>query len=139
MANANNHIKTLGIICITVFLIGYVLEYFRVGSSHISDYFQISTELLPLVLTFSIFVITWLVFQKTKDNHTLFLGLVFFIIGLLDLYHILSYPFMPAFITANTSHKSDIFWAEARLLAAFLFLTDSDICLILLPQSSNHL
>src|SRR3972149_12134102 len=122
MAKKANHVLTLLTISVSVFLIGYFLEFFKVGNSLLGDYFQISTELLPLVLSFSIFIMTWFVYKKSQDDHSIFLGWALFIIGLLDLYHILSYPFMPAFITANTSQKSDIFWAEARLLAAVLFL-----------------
>ncbi len=117
-----NHLMMILTIGISIFLIGYGLEYFRVGPSRLRDYFQISTEILPLILTFSIFVITWLVFKRSMDNHSLFLGLSFFIIGLFDLYHILSYPFMPDFITQNSFHKSEIFWGEARLVSAILFL-----------------
>ncbi|GFO96425.1 histidine kinase/PAS domain-containing protein [groundwater metagenome] len=120
-----NHLAMILTIGISVFLIGYGLEYFRVGTSLLRDYFQISTELLPLVLTFSIFAITWLVFKRSADNQSLFLGLAFFIIGLFDLYHILSYPFMPDFITPNSLHKSQIFWGEARLVSAVLFLASA--------------
>jgi PAS domain S-box-containing protein len=120
-----NHLAMILTIGISMFLIGYFLESFRVGSSLLRDYFQISTELLPLVLTFSIFVITWLVFKKSTSNHSLFLGLTFFIVGLFDLYHILSYPFMPDFITQNSLHKSQIFWGEARLVSAVLFLASA--------------
>jgi hypothetical protein len=80
-----NHLATILTIGISVFLIGYLLESFRVWSSLLRDYFQISTELLPLVLAFSIFVITWLAFRKSKNNHSLFLGVTFLIIGLFGL------------------------------------------------------
>lgn len=122
-----NHLVVIITIGITVYLIGYALEHFRSEASLLRDYFLISTELLPLVLTFSIFVITWIMFHKNKDNHSLFMGLVFFIIGLLDLYHILSYPSMPDFITPNSLHKSQIFWGMARLVSAILFLASANI------------
>ena len=122
-----NHLVMILAISITVFFIGYGIENFRVGSSRLSDYFQISIELLPLVLTFSIFVITWFVFKRSADNHSLFIGLSFFIIGLFDLYRILSYPFMPDFITPNSLHKSQIIWGEGRLVSAILFLASSYI------------
>ncbi len=122
MAKKANHILTLLTISVSVFLIGYFLEVFKVGNSLLGDYFQISTELLPLVLSFSIFIVTWFVYKKSQDDHSIFLGWAFFIIGVIDLYHILSYPFMPSFITPNTSQKSAIFWAEGKLLTAVLFL-----------------
>ncbi len=144
-----NHLAMILTIGITVFLIGYALESFRIGTSLLRDYFQISTELLPLVLTFSIFAITWLVFKRKAnnkspflpdvfakeagteestgyvDNQSLFLGLAFFIIGLIDLYHILSYPFMPDFITPNSLEKSQVFWCAARIVTAVLFLASA--------------
>lgn len=144
-----NHLAMILTIGISVFLIGYALESFRVGTSLLRDYFQISTELLPLVLTFSIFAITWLVFKRKAnnqspflpdvfakeagtggfkryaDNQSLFLGLAFFIIGLIDLYHILSYPFMPDFITPNSLQKSQLFWSMARIVSAVLFLASA--------------
>lgn len=144
-----NHVAMILTIGISVFLIGYALESFRVGKSLLRDYFQISTELLPLVLTFSIFAITWLVFKRRSnnqspflpdvfakdaenggfkrhaDNQTLFLGLAFFIIGLIDLYHILSYPFMPDFISPNSLQKSQLFWSVARIVSAVLFLASA--------------
>ncbi len=118
-----NHFLELLTIIVSVFLIGYFLESFKVGPALIRDYFQISTELLPLVLSFSIFVMTWFVYHRSRDNHSLFMGWAFFVIGLLDLYHILSYPFMPDFITPNSSHKSEIFWSEARLISSILFFS----------------
>lgn len=118
----DNHIPKLLAIIASVFLIGYFLESYRLGPALLRDYFQISTELLPLVLSFSIFIMTWFVYHRSRDNHSLFMGWVFLAIGLLDLYHILSYPFMPDFITSNSSHKADIFWGEARIVSAILFL-----------------
>ena len=144
-----NHVAMILTIGISVFLIGYALESFRVGKSLLRDYFQISTELLPLVLTFSIFAITWLVFKRKEnnqspflpdvfakdagnkgvrryiDNQSLFLGLAFFIIGFIDLYHILSYPFMQDFITHNSLQKSQVFWSVARVITAVLFLASA--------------
>ncbi len=118
-----NHFLELLTIIVSVFLIGYFLESFKVGPALIRDYFQISTELLPLVFSFSIFVMTWFVYHRSRDNHSLFMGWAFFVIGLFDLYHILSYPFMPDFITPNSSHKSEIFWSEARLISSILFFS----------------
>lgn len=118
-----NHFLELLTIIVSVFLIGYFLESFKVGPALLRDYFQISTELLPLVLSFSIFVMTWFVYHRSRDNHSLFMGWAFFVIGLFDLYHMLSYPFMPDFITPNSSHKSEIFWSEARLISSILFFS----------------
>ncbi|MDD5473933.1 MAG: MASE3 domain-containing protein [Candidatus Methanoperedens sp.] len=116
-----NHFLELLTIIVSVFLIGYFLESFKLGPASLRDFFHISTELLPLVLSFSIFVMTWFVYHRSRDNHSLFMGWAFFVIGLLDLYQMLSYPFMPDFITVNSFHKSEIFWSEARLISSVLF------------------
>jgi PAS domain S-box-containing protein len=126
MSLKKHGIKLLAII-VPIFLIGYSLEWFKHYSSPVSDYFEIATELLPLVLSFTIFVITWNSSSKSKDNHTLFIGAVFFIIGLLNLYHMISYPFMPNFITPNSLQKSSIFWSEALLISAIFFLISAYI------------
>ncbi len=126
MAKTNHALMLLTII-VSVFLIGYFLESFKIGHALLRDYFQISTELLPLIFSFSIFIMTWFLYNKSKDDHSLFLGWALFVIGLIDLYHMLSYPFMPDFITPNSSHKSAVFWGDARLLSAFLFLASAYI------------
>ncbi len=118
----NRHIVKLLAIILPVFFIGYFLESFRHVSSILGDYFEITTQLLPLVLSFSIFVITWYAYSRSKDNHSLFLGAVFFIAGLFELFHMLSYPFMPAFITPNSAQKSAIFLSESMLISALLLL-----------------
>ncbi len=122
-----NHVSMLLTIVVSIFLIGYFLESFKVGNALLRDYFQISTELLPLVLSFSIFIMTWFVYNTSRDDHSLFLGWALFVIGLIDLYHILSYPFMPDFITPNSAHKAEIFWGEGRLIFAVLILASAYI------------
>lgn len=117
-----HHAIRLLVTIISVFFIGYLLESYRAVSPVVGDYFEVSTELLPLVVSFSIFFMTWLAYKKNKDNHSLYMGFVFFLIGIFDLYHMVSYPFMPDFITPNSSNKAAIFWSEARLLSALLFL-----------------
>jgi PAS domain S-box-containing protein len=121
MAKTNHTLKLI-IMVISIYFIGYLLDSLKLGNAMLRDYFQISTELLPLVLSFSIFIMSWFVYNTSKDNHTLFLGLSLFIIGLIDMYHILSYPFMPDFITPNSSHKAEIFWGEGKIISAVLIL-----------------
>lgn len=119
------HIINLLAIIAPVFLIGYFLESFKNVSSILGYYFEITTELLSIVLSFFIFVITWNSYSRSKDNHSLFLGAGFFSIGLLGLYHMLSYPFMPAFLTPNSIEKSAIFRNEAISILAVLFFVSA--------------
>ncbi len=121
MTKINHAIKILMII-LSVFFIGYLLESYRDVSVLLGNYFEISTELLPLVLSFSIFVMTWHAYAKNKSSYSLFLGAAFLATGVFDLYHMISYPFMPDFITRNTPQKEALFWILARLISTILFL-----------------
>ncbi|GEM_PF-7057133 len=129
-------LRVLSII-VPVFLIGYILESFRNVSSIFGDYLEITTELLPLVMSFSIFAMTWFAYNKNKDNHSLFMGMTFLVIGLFGLYHLLSLPFMPAFITSNSPQKVAIFWSGAMLISALLFLASVYIYKDTLPGLIN--
>src|SRR4030067_1245060 len=83
---------------------------------------EILTELFPVFVSLSIFAMTWFAYSKSRDKHALFLGAVFLLVGLLDLFHLLSLPFLPDFITANSLQKAAIFNSEARLILAILLL-----------------
>src|SRR3990172_8637639 len=67
--------------------------------------FEILTELFPVFVSLSIFAMTWFAYSKSRDKHSLFLGAVFLLVGLLDIFHLLSLPFLPDFITANSYQK----------------------------------
>ena len=123
----NKHARRLLAVIIPIFLLGYSLEYFKNFPVEFGDYFEISTQLLPLVLSFTIFVITWYAYDKSRDNHSLFMGASFLLIGVLTLYHMLSYPFMPDFITQNSLHKSTFFWGMALMVTSILFLISAYI------------
>ncbi len=88
---------------------------------------EILSELFPIFVSLSIFAMTWFAYSKSSDKHSLFLGAVFLLIGLLDLFHLLSQPFLPDFITANSFQKAAILNNESRLLLAILLLASSYI------------
>jgi len=88
---------------------------------------EILTEIFPVFVSLSIFTMTWFAYSKSGDKHSLFLGAVFLLIGLLNLIHLLSYPFLPDLITANSFQKAAIFNSEARLFLAILLLASSYI------------
>jgi len=121
MTKINHALKLLTTIA-SVFFMGYLLESYASASTLLNDFFEISTNLLPLVMSISIFVMTWHAYNKNKNNTSLFLGAALLVIGLFDLYHVLSYPFMPDFITPNSHQKTMVFWGGARLISALFFL-----------------
>jgi PAS domain S-box-containing protein len=117
----------LSAVILLVFLIGFFLEE-TIDSSKFSNYesleetLEIISELFSVFVALSIFAITWHAYSNSGDNHSLFLGTTFLITGLLTLCHLLSYTFMPDFITPNSPHKAAIFFLESRFILAFLLL-----------------
>ncbi len=137
-----NHALKLLAIVVIVFLLGYfVEETIDVSKSIIpgslETTLEILSELIAVFVALSIFALTWYSYTKSRDNHSLFLGATFFIVGLLILFHLLSYPFMPGFITPNSSHKSSIFLIESRIILAILLLTSAYIHKDTLPELIN--
>jgi len=122
-----NHALKLLIVMVSVFIIGYILEPFRNISPLLGDYFEVSTELLPLVMSFSIFVTTWFAYDKSRDDNSFFLGASFFVMGLLELFQILSHPYMPDFITPNSIQKAVTFRVMLWTISVLLFFVSAHI------------
>lgn len=125
------HPMRLAAIVISVFIIGFFTEksivIFSTNPVSLENSIEILSELFSVFVAFSIFSMTWHAYSNSKDNHSLFLGAAFFVIGLTSLFHLLSYPFMPDFITPNSVNKSDFFFIESRILFAISFLASSYI------------
>ena len=122
-----DHVLKLLAIIVPVFLLGYFLEETIDGSGSlipgsVEETLEILSELFSVFVAFSIFSITWQAYNKSRDRHSLFLGAAFFIVGILILFHLLSYPFMPEFITANSPQKAAIFLIASRMILAIFLL-----------------
>ncbi len=135
MARTKYEFKLLAIVA-SVFFTGYFLESLAINET-ILENFEILAELFTVFASFSIFAITWYAYSKARDNHALFLGAIFLVTGLFDLFHVLSYPFMPDFITANSHQKSIIFWSGARVISAFFFFASVYVYKDTVPQLIN--
>lgn len=120
-----NHMKLLTIV-VSVFLIGYFLEKIIYRSNGFQElpgeYLELTAQLLTVFVSLSIFSITWIASDRNIDNHSMFLGFTFLIVGFLNLFHIFSYPSMPAFFTPNSENKAAFFLIESRTVLALLFL-----------------
>ena len=129
-------------IMVSVFLLGFLFEETIDLSGlnnpqSVEETFEILSELFSVFVALSIFGITWYAYNKSRDNHSLFLGAIFLITGLLILFHLLSYPFMPDFINPNSSHKAAIFFLESRFILAFLLLASVYVQKDSLPKLIN--
>jgi signal transduction histidine kinase len=103
---------------IAIFITGCIIE----RSDFLGNSFIIINEYFIVFASLSIFTLAWFAYGRCKDDHTLFMGATFLIIGIFELFHVLSYPFMPDFITPNTPQKADIFKEVIQVITAPLFL-----------------
>jgi len=89
--------------------------------------FHIIVEIFSIVVSFSIFGVGYYTYEQSKNRYALFLSCAFLVIGLIDLFHVLSFPNMPNFITVNDSNKSILFWIAARLISAVALIISTFI------------
>lgn len=79
-------------------------------------------EFFSVMVSFSIFGLGWYAYDQSKDKHSLFLGVVFLAIGMMDFMHTIGYAGMPPLITANSPNKASQFWIAVRFFGAISFL-----------------
>lgn len=84
--------------------------------------FHNMTEILSSTISISIFYLGWYSYKETKNPRDLFLSMVFLSIGIIDIFHLLSYAGMPTFVTANSTDKAIKFWLSARIPQALAIL-----------------
>ncbi|MCX9084542.1 MAG: ATP-binding protein [Candidatus Methanoperedens sp.] len=118
MSTSLKHVIKLLSIMIVIFITGYFIEI----SNILGNSFIILSEFFIIFASFSVFTLTWFAYGRCKDDHTLFMGTTFLIIGVFELFHVLSYPFMPDFFTINTPQKASIFKDVIQIIVAPLFL-----------------
>jgi signal transduction histidine kinase len=82
-------------------------------------------EFFSIMVSLSMFGVSWFTYDQSKDRHALLLGTAFLSIGIMDFMHTMSMPAMPDFLTANLPNKSVQFWIPARLLQAVAFLVSA--------------
>jgi len=100
-------------------LLGYVIPT--------ADYLPLHTllEFISLVVSFAVFAVGLSGFRQTGNTKDLFISVVFFATGTIDLLHTLSYKGMPDFIGMNTPGKAAAYWTMARLVSSIGLFTAS--------------
>ncbi|WP_043929689.1 MASE3 domain-containing protein, partial [Bacillus sp. EB01] len=79
-------------------------------------------ELFSIAISFAIYTYSWRRYKHTKSSQLLYLSVSFLIVGLLDLFHMLTFPGMPYLFGESSAQKSIWFWILARLSESVLFL-----------------
>lgn len=80
--------------------------------------FHTAAETLCIGISFMIFTILHFLRNYTRSYQFKTLGIPFLGVGLIDLFHLLSYKGLSDFFTANSEQKSISFWLAARFLEA---------------------
>ena len=80
-------------------------------------------EILIVFFSLSIAVQIWLISKFNKSNRTIFIGALFFIIGVLEINHALTFKGMPFFIQESGPYPATWFYMITRLLLPLGLLT----------------
>jgi hypothetical protein len=95
------------------------------------NYIAIHTilEFFSIAVSFSIFSYGWKAFGFSQSRKILMLSFLFFIVGMLDLLHTLTFQGMPFFITESSIAKATWFWVSARSIESLLI-----VLVLVLPE-----
>ncbi|MCX6692927.1 MAG: ATP-binding protein [Methanoregula sp.] len=83
--------------------------------------FHSLVELASIIVCFTIFVIVWNTRDKIDNGYFIVVGLAFFFIGAIDLFHTLAYKGMGVFLETAGGLQTQL-WIAARYLQAFTLL-----------------
>ncbi|MFS8501238.1 MAG: MASE3 domain-containing protein [Caldicoprobacter sp.] len=86
---------------------------------------HIFLELSSIVMSFTVFAVTFYTFEETNRLRSVVIACTFLAVSLLDLFHTLSYKGMPVFLTESSAEKATSFWVLARLTMSFGMLASS--------------
>lgn len=75
-------------------------------------------EIASVVVSAAIFFISWCSYPKSGNFRTLVVGSAFLFVAVVDTFHLLSFPGMPAFITESGTDKGIDYWLAARAMQA---------------------
>lgn len=93
-------------------------------------------EFIGILVSFSVFIVSYYTYDQTRNLRTVFLGSVFFTIAMIDIFHTLSYKGMPEFFIENIcANRATTFWILARFISATGFL----IAIIIPPRRKSKI
>ncbi|HOM01808.1 MAG TPA: MASE3 domain-containing protein [Acetivibrio sp.] len=85
-------------------------------------------EFTSVLISFTVFVVSYYTYEQTGNLRSAFLGSVFLGVGMLDAFHTLSYKGMPSFLIENISaNRATTLWIFARTVTSLGFFVSSFI------------
>jgi PAS domain S-box-containing protein len=85
-------------------------------------FFHTLAEFFAITIAILMGVVAWQMYPFTRNNYLMYLGIGYFLIGILDLFHTLSYKGMNIMHGVSISTATE-FWVGTRYLEAFLLLS----------------
>lgn len=81
-------------------------------------------EFISILSAMSIFIVTYYTYEESRNVRMIVLGCAFFFMGLLDIFHSLSYKGMADFFIPNISaNRATTFWVLSRFIGSAGILT----------------
>lgn len=89
-------------------------------------------EFLIITIAFSIAIQSWMVFPHILSSYRLWIGALFFAVGLLEVVHAITFKGMPFFLSESSAYKATWFFMVARLteVVVLLFIVTSKDVLV---------
>lgn len=118
--------KALGVLTLSGQKVWHYLPYLFVVAVLYFSYrfsylfFHTAVEIITFGVSFSLFILIWNIRKIIRNNFLIFLGIIFFSVGIINFFHLLSYKGMPIFSMYADSLSSQLWIAERFLLAASL-------------------
>lgn len=116
---------TVFIISFSLFKFAYLLEDWFCSIMNVATYLTWHSifELTSIVVSFAVFAVSYYTYDQTGNVKSAFLGCIFLSIGIIDMFHTLSFRGMPDFFKPiDSANQATTFWIIARLVMAFGFL-----------------
>ena len=110
---------------IIVYIIAALFNDVFVNAMSSSGYltWHIIFESASILVSFSIFTVTYFVYEESKSLNMVIFGCTFLLMALLDMFHMLSYKGMADFFIANlTSNRATTLWILSRLFGSIGFM-----------------
>jgi|GEM_PF-2659306 len=119
--------KTQGIVIILSFIL-LVLAFFFIQltdpafrvQNHLTIHLMI--EITIIIICFTIALQAWMIFPHILSNHRLWLGSLFFSIGILEILHVITYKGMPFFLVDSSPYRATWFYIVGRVTQALCLL-----------------
>ena len=111
---------------IVVYIIAAIFNADFVKIMPVSSYLTWHTlmEFASIVVSFTIFTVTYFIYEESGNLKMIIFGCAFFFMGWLDLFHTFSYKGMPVFLIANEgANRATTLWILARFIGSIGFLS----------------